>query len=94
MDLQAVIFDLDGVIRHYDRNHERDIEVRFGLAPGTLLAVPAAAHHTVNHGPVFIGAPARLLERTGSNLKCYRVYGGAQLASHLQNWTAKAPLVI
>jgi membrane associated rhomboid family serine protease len=28
------------------------------LVAGTLLAVPAAAHHTVNHGPVFIGAPA------------------------------------
>jgi putative hydrolase of the HAD superfamily len=36
--VQAVIFDLDGVIRHYDRTHERDIEARYGLAPGSLLA--------------------------------------------------------
>ena len=36
--LEAVVFDLDGVIRHYDRAHERDIEQRFGLIPGSLVA--------------------------------------------------------
>lgn len=32
-----MVFDLDGVVRHYDRAHERDIEVRHGLEAGTLL---------------------------------------------------------
>lgn len=35
--LEAVVFDLDGVIRHYDRVHEREIEKRFGLVPGSLV---------------------------------------------------------
>jgi len=36
-EIRAVVFDLDGVVRHYDRDHEADIEVRFGLEPGSLL---------------------------------------------------------
>lgn len=36
--VSAVIFDLDGVIRHYDRAHEARIERRHGLAPGTLVS--------------------------------------------------------
>jgi len=39
MSLQAVIFDLDGVVRHYDRVHERSIESRFGLEAGSLLRI-------------------------------------------------------
>lgn len=35
--LRAVVFDLDGVVRHYDRTHEADIERRFGLERGSLL---------------------------------------------------------
>ncbi|MFN8050012.1 MAG: HAD-IA family hydrolase [Acidimicrobiales bacterium] len=35
--LDAVVFDLDGVVRHYDREHERDIELRHGLERGSLL---------------------------------------------------------
>ena len=35
--LDAVVFDLDGVIRHYDREHEREIERRWGLATGSLI---------------------------------------------------------
>ncbi len=35
--IRAVIFDLDGVIRHFDRTHEADIEARFGLERGALL---------------------------------------------------------
>lgn len=34
----AVIFDLDGVIRHYDRTSERDIERRHGLPAGSLVS--------------------------------------------------------
>jgi glucose-1-phosphatase len=37
--LTAVIFDLDGVIRHYDRAHEREIERRHRLEAGSLLRV-------------------------------------------------------
>lgn len=33
----GVVFDLDGVVRHYDRRHEADIERRFGMPPGSLL---------------------------------------------------------
>lgn len=36
--LDAIVFDLDGVIRHYDRVHEAEIERRHGLAPGTMVA--------------------------------------------------------
>lgn len=35
--LDAVVFDLDGVIRHYDRVLERDIEARHGLPSGSLV---------------------------------------------------------
>lgn len=41
------MFDLDGVIRHYDRVHERDIEDRHGLARGTL--VPTAFGSPAGH---------------------------------------------
>lgn len=33
----AVVFDLDGVIRHYDRVRQRAIEVRHGLGEGSLF---------------------------------------------------------
>ena len=36
--LEAIVFDLDGVIRHYDRAHEREIEQRWGLATGSLIS--------------------------------------------------------
>lgn len=39
MALRAVVFDLDGVIRHYDRAIEADIERRWGLEPGRLLEI-------------------------------------------------------
>lgn len=35
--LRAIVFDLDGVIRHYDRDHEAEIERRHGMEPGHLL---------------------------------------------------------
>lgn len=45
--LDAVVFDLDGVIRHYDRVHEREIEQRHGLTPGSLL--PTAFTSSAGH---------------------------------------------
>ena len=37
MQLRTIVFDLDGVIRHYDRGQEAEIERRHGLGPGQLL---------------------------------------------------------
>ena len=34
--IRVVLFDLDGVIRHFDPKYVADIEIRHGLAPGTL----------------------------------------------------------
>ena len=45
--LDAVVFDLDGVIRHYDRVHERDIEERHGIPVGSL--VPTAFGSSAGH---------------------------------------------
>jgi len=36
--LSAVVFDLDGVLRHFDRDAEREVEMRHGLAPGALIS--------------------------------------------------------
>ncbi len=33
---KAIITDLDGVIRHFPRSRDREIEARYGLAEGTL----------------------------------------------------------
>lgn len=38
MDLQAVVFDLDGVIRHWDPHVTDRIEERHGLARGSIVA--------------------------------------------------------
>lgn len=35
--IRAVVFDLDGVLRHFDREAERLLEVRHGLPPGALI---------------------------------------------------------
>lgn len=40
--IRIVLFDLDGVIRHFDPNHVTDIERRHGLAPGSLEGVAFA----------------------------------------------------
>lgn len=34
--VRVVLFDLDGVIRHFDPKYVADIELRHGLAAGTL----------------------------------------------------------
>jgi putative hydrolase of the HAD superfamily len=36
---RAIIYDLDGVIRHWDADETRSIEERHGLPPGAILAV-------------------------------------------------------
>lgn len=37
VELTALVFDLDGVIRHYDHGHTRNIEDRHGLVAGSLM---------------------------------------------------------
>jgi len=40
--VDGLIVDLDGVIRHWDLDYHRDAEVRLGLPPGTLVATALA----------------------------------------------------
>ena len=40
--IRTVLFDLDGVIRHFDPAHVRDIERRHGLADGSIHAAAFA----------------------------------------------------
>ena len=40
--IRVVLFDLDGVIRHFDPTHVADIEERHGLAAGTLESIAFA----------------------------------------------------
>lgn len=40
--IRVVLFDLDGVIRHFDPAHAADIEERHGLAAGTLEGIAFA----------------------------------------------------
>ncbi|GAA0437302.1 HAD family hydrolase [Leifsonia naganoensis] len=40
--IRVVLFDLDGVIRHFDPAHAVDIEERHGLAAGTLESIAFA----------------------------------------------------
>ncbi|WP_350350458.1 hypothetical protein ABS642_13280 [Microbacterium sp. A8/3-1] len=35
--IRAVLFDLDGVVRHFDTDFTADIEARHGLSPGAVL---------------------------------------------------------
>ncbi|WP_223624027.1 HAD family hydrolase [Microbacterium sp. EST19A] len=35
--IHAVLFDLDGVVRHFDAGYTADIEVEYGLTPGSVL---------------------------------------------------------
>lgn len=37
--IRAVLFDLDGVIRHFDSERTTEIERRYGFDPGTIAAV-------------------------------------------------------
>lgn len=40
--IRAVLFDLDGVVRHFDVQYTDDIERRYGLEPGAVLAAAFA----------------------------------------------------
>ncbi|SIO27270.1 HAD family hydrolase [Agromyces cerinus] len=40
--IRVVLFDLDGVIRHFDPDHLADIERRHGLAAGTIAGIAFA----------------------------------------------------
>lgn len=40
--IRVVLFDLDGVIRHFDGDYTTGIEFRHGLAPGTLEGIAFA----------------------------------------------------
>ena len=42
---RTVVFDLDGVIRHFDPEHPHEIEARFEIPPGTLVATAFAPEH-------------------------------------------------
>lgn len=37
--IRAVLFDLDGVVRHFDAEYTADIERRYGFAPGAITDV-------------------------------------------------------
>ncbi|VXB53106.1 HAD-IA family hydrolase [Plantibacter sp. T3] len=41
--IRVVLFDLDGVIRHFDPAQASDIEARYGLQPGVLAGIAFAA---------------------------------------------------
>ena len=42
-EVDALIIDLDGVIRHWDPSHHAEVEARLGLPPGALGAVAMAS---------------------------------------------------
>ncbi len=43
--IAAVVFDLDGVIRHFESNHQADVEQRHGLEPGSLWRAGFSSPH-------------------------------------------------
>jgi putative hydrolase of the HAD superfamily len=44
MGIQALLFDLDGVIRHWDDTHDRQVEGAAALPRGTMAAIAFAPH--------------------------------------------------
>jgi HAD superfamily hydrolase (TIGR01509 family) len=69
MTIEAVVFDLDGVVRHWDTELNASIERRHGLAPGAILDTAfapdlgtAAVTGTLDYGTW----AARVAERLGS----------------------------
>ena len=42
MAIDAIVLDLDGVIRHFDPDHPTEVEHRHGLAPGSLVGAAFA----------------------------------------------------
>lgn len=70
--IRAVLFDLDGVIRHYDQQHVTDIELRHGINAGVI------------NGFAF---SAPLIEQVTTGLITRRAWI-AQIAAHLNNEAA------
>lgn len=65
--IRAVLFDLDGVVRHFDADFTADIEARHGLSPGAVLD---AAFEPDLLAQVTTGAISRRtwVERVGATL--------------------------
>lgn len=65
--IRAVLFDLDGVVRHFDAQHTVDVEQRYGLAPGVITSVAFAPDLLE---PVTTGAISRRVwvDRVGAAL--------------------------
>lgn len=56
MGIDAIVFDLDGVVRHFDPEHPGLVEARHGLDPGVLWATAFAPERI---GPVITGRVTR-----------------------------------
>lgn len=55
-DIDALVLDLDGVVRHFDPAHEADLCRRHGLEPGSIAA---AAYAPERLQPVITGATTK-----------------------------------
>ena len=69
MTINAVVFDLDGVIRHWDPGPNADIEWRNGLAPGAILDAAFSADlgiPAITGGLTYEEWTAAVAERIGS----------------------------
>lgn len=87
--LDAVVFDLDGVIRHWNDHQLADMEENFGLEPGEILEVAFAED---------LGRAAitgRLTYREWMDTIRERVIGahGDEVAPALDTWEANVGLV-
>ena len=67
MAIEAVVFDLDGVVRHFDRDHLAEVERTHGLAPGELIQV-AFERDLLNEGTTGRITRAEWGERVGEQL--------------------------
>jgi putative hydrolase of the HAD superfamily len=88
-ELDAVVFDLDGVIRHWNDDELAEVEESFGLQAGEILAVAFAED---------LGRAAitgRLTYREWMDTIRERVIGahGAEVAPALDTWEANVGLV-
>lgn len=65
--IRAVLFDLDGVIRHFDTDHIAAVEQRYGIAEGTIARF---AFSDDVLGPVITGAITReeWVEQIGAHI--------------------------
>jgi len=72
--IRAVLFDLDGVIRHFDQRHVTDIESRHAIASGTINRFAFSSP---------------IIEQVTTGLITRRAWI-AQIATHLDNAAAAA----